>query len=391
MSGPGILTGSNGLNLFRSTGTGTEALSRQGVFGKNPGATPKYALNDQSGGRARDAEYRDTLARLFIEIPPGQLDAFLASVSPETRPIANVLAGGGAAAGSSGTGFMDFLLTGAQETLQEKAQIVETLSDHYVAFYSGQTSPVFQYSGVLLNTYQDDQRVWLMRLYSEVLRGTKLANRNLIAKLRYDSFIVAGYLESLVTGIAGDAVDSSSFSFSMRVKRFSIFTPSFGSPTVVAVSASSGTGITGFATTPGDTERVATVTPDVPPTATDLPGADTGEAISDEELRERLRAAGRTDEQIDAILVMGLVLDDADTDTDVREAQALAAAEGLDRLAGAVQGDGTEVNPDSVSADAAGGLTNVYGSLPDSETPTGASTATMGAQRRSGLRRRGTR
>jgi hypothetical protein len=390
MSAPGILTGSNAITgLFRQTSAGTTPASRTGVFGKNPGATPKYALNDNRGGRARDAEYRDTLARLYIEVPPGQLESFLASVSAETRQLAQVLAGGGATAGSSGTGFLDFLLTGAQESFQERAQIVETLSDNYVAFYSGQSAPVFQYSGVVLNTYQDDQRVWMMRLYNEILRGTKLANRNLVAKLRYDSFIVAGYLESLNTTISGDQVDSGNFNFTLRVKRFSVFTPSLGAPTIVAVNDSSGAGLTTTGTAAGATERVATVTPDVPPTATVVPAADGGPALSDEEVRERLRGVGLSDGQIDAAIDAGIAAGAA-AEVDTRETDARAGAAGLDRLRDFVTGDGTEVNPDSVSDDASGGLTNVYGTVPQVDTGDGA-VVTGPITRRSGARQRGGR
>lgn len=245
MPSPGIITGSSlrrtdtvtdtdGIKLFKDT-SGTEIVpaSGLGVFGAHPGATPKYAFNTVS--KTRDAEYRETMARLYIELPNEKARArFLETVSKNSQQLASVLTSAKGTGGSGGTGFIDFLLTGAQETFQEKTQIVDTLTDNYVAFYSGREPPAFSYTGVLLNTYQDDQRVWFWRLYQEILRGSRLATRNLILHLRYDSFIVSGYMETLQMGISGDSdLSSSQFAFTIRVKRMSVFTQALGAPTLV--------------------------------------------------------------------------------------------------------------------------------------------------------------
>jgi hypothetical protein len=178
------------------------------------------------------------MARLFIQVPPDQVDAVISSVPESVQPLARVLISGGPTGGGGGTGFIDFLLTSAQETFQEKTQVIETLTDTYVAFYAGQTSPVFSYGGTVLNTYQDDQRVWLFQMYREILRGTRLANRNLFANLRYDSFIVSGYLEGLNLSLTGDTEMAGQFTFQMRVKRMGVVTPIISSPTIVTSAAS---------------------------------------------------------------------------------------------------------------------------------------------------------
>ena len=296
MPAPGIVTGSNlATALFGDTTTGKYAGTKLGVFGANPGSTPKYALNLGT----RDAEYRETMARLFVEIPAGT-NNFLASISPEAQALARVLATGGDTAGSGGTGFIDFLLTGAQEGFAEKAQIVDTLTDNYVAFYSGEQPPLFQYSGTVLNTYQDDQRVWLFRLYREILRGTRLANRNLIARLRYDSFIVSGYLESMDQSLSGDNDhQAGQFRFSMRVQHMTVFTPSIGQPTIASTPATE-ISLAISEVTPSDpsTERVATITPEL-----DAEGLPIGTPPIDEAAtREALLAAGASDEDIAALM-----------------------------------------------------------------------------------------
>lgn len=197
-----------------------------GAFARSPGSTPKYAINQGQ----RDAEYRETMARLFIQMSGQERDQFVQSVPAETRPLAKLLCGVGQGA-SGGTGFIDFLLTQVSEPFQEKFQVVETLSDNFVVYMFGQAAPQFQYSGVLLNSYQDDQRVWMMRMYRDILRGTQLARRRKLVRLRYDSVIVSGILVAHQQALDGTQENSAQFSFTMIPMQYTIFTPAYGNPT----------------------------------------------------------------------------------------------------------------------------------------------------------------
>lgn len=367
---PGIITGGDGAtsiaSLFRDTTEDSSPLSRQGVFGRHPGSTSKNAVNR---GR-RDAEHRESMARLFVEIPGNDMEAFMDTVSAETRPLARILATAADGSGTGGTGFLDFLLTSAQEPFAEKAQIVDTLTDNYVAFYSGQAPPLFQYRGTLLNTYQDDQRVWMLRLYREILRGTRLANRNLIVRLRYDSFIVSGYMENLTLSIRGETEHTASeFAFSLRVKRLNIVTAALGSPTVAQTPATTNSILTGENETPFAAARSGVVTPEVPPTSLLIPGA--GNALLSERdearIRERLQAVGRTDAQIDTALQSSnaaSALFETGSSIDFRELNAQAANEGRYRVGESVQGlDAQSSNLESIMSDGQGGMSNVRGTL----------------------------
>ncbi len=101
----------------------------QGVFSQFPGATKKYIQNNGP----RDAEYRETMARMFVQMTAKERSLFLQSVPPETRPLAKVLCGVATGA-SAGTGFIDFLLTQVNESFAEKYQVVEALSDNFVVY-----------------------------------------------------------------------------------------------------------------------------------------------------------------------------------------------------------------------------------------------------------------
>jgi hypothetical protein len=216
-------------NLLGAIGASTESggsRESMGVFSEFPGATKKYTLNIGK----RDNEYRETMARMFVEMTQSERELFVNSVPPETQPLARVLAGV-QAGGSNGTGFIDFLLQTVVEDFSEKFQVVETLSDNFVVYMFGQKAPVFQYSGTLLNTYQDDQRVWMTRLYRDILRGTQLARRRKLLRLRYDSVIVSGVVLNLRMQLQADAEDRSPFSFTMIPTSYMIFTEPVGKPT----------------------------------------------------------------------------------------------------------------------------------------------------------------
>lgn len=193
---------------------------QQGVFGLHPLATPKYAKNRG----LRDAEFRDSLARIYISLADSSdtvRSAYLASLPGDqaTQSLAKVLLGANA---QGGTGFVDFFLTSAQEQFQEIMQIDKVLSDDYVAFFYGTNPPVFNYSGMLLNSMQDDQRSGFAKAYLQMLRGTQLARRGALARLRYDSVIVSGVMTAHSQSLNAEMEMAVPFSFSFLVKEYVI-------------------------------------------------------------------------------------------------------------------------------------------------------------------------
>jgi hypothetical protein len=93
------------------------------------------------------------------------------------------------------------------------------LSDDHVAYFFGQAAPAFTYSGTLINTKQDDQAMNMLRLYQEMGRGTKLAQRNTLLSIRYDGLIVSGAMLNLSLGLAAEMETAVPFSFTLLVKQ----------------------------------------------------------------------------------------------------------------------------------------------------------------------------
>jgi len=196
---------------------------QHGVFGLHPLSTPKYAKNEG----LRDNECKETLARMYLSLAGVSDQAkqlYLRSLPGDARvqALARVLVGAGQ---KVQTGFIDFLLQQANETFTEVLQVDKVLGDHYVAFYFGQEPPVFQYTGALINSQQDDQRTGFALAYQHLLRGTQLARRGALLRLRYDSVLVSGTLNQCSQVLNAENELAVPFSFSMLVKEYVVLQP----------------------------------------------------------------------------------------------------------------------------------------------------------------------
>lgn len=206
-----------------------------GVFAEYPFMSPKYARHRPD----RHHEFEDTMARMFIPVSGKGYEQLRNDLAdPVTKEIVTVLAGNDAGVG--GHGYIDFLLQNATHEFEEKVQIVETLSDSYVAYFFGHAAPIFQYQGTLLNSYQDDWAMNMFRIFRDLGRGTQLARRGLILYLRYDSLIVAGAMLNFRWSLTGGEETHCPFGFSLLVKRINIVYGSLVSkPTQVSLAVNS--------------------------------------------------------------------------------------------------------------------------------------------------------
>jgi len=200
--------------------------TRKGVFANHPAMTPKY----HTGNRDASLEY---MARFFIPFSEkGARDSFIASFGDgPAAALARSLATLGDSSdtvsspdnyGTYGLGYIDFLLQSAMESFQEKAQIVDVLSDNYVTYMFGQAPPIFTYTGKLINSRQDDWRAAFTVMYQDIIRGTKLARKKLTVTLAYDNVFVTGILLNNIQTLRATDELAADFRFQMLVKRYSV-------------------------------------------------------------------------------------------------------------------------------------------------------------------------
>lgn len=208
--------------------SGTETDGR--FFSAFPTSTPKFARNEGP----RRSEFVETMARFTIDVGRRNMQSLLNSLPADVQAAARTLLFDGNLTAedsyASGVGYFDFLLEAVTFPLAEREQAVDTLTDNTVIFYSGQSAPILSGQGTFMNTYQDDQHVWFQLLYAELLRGSALARRGLIARLTYDSFYMSGYLTSLQTQTQGGIKNAVNFSFAFRLKQVQIATPILYNP-----------------------------------------------------------------------------------------------------------------------------------------------------------------
>lgn len=189
---------------------------RRGVFAMYPAMSPKY--NTRSG--------EETMARLLIPVPKSVYAAWEKARSALPNADVDDLA---YALGyksdiktkerSYNRGYIDFLLQRAEENFQEKFQVSELQGDNYTVFFFGQKAPIFHYTGILLNTMQDDWRKAMTLAYLHLLRGTKLAQFKLSMAIAYDEMVVVGSMVNMGQVFTSDRQIASDFSFSILVKK----------------------------------------------------------------------------------------------------------------------------------------------------------------------------
>lgn len=259
----------------------------RGIFGAMPGMTPKYATNVGE----QETDFRETMARMFLQVT--DYKAFVKSFEgSDTLPVATVL--GGQAAEKTGTtggaGYIDFLLQTVQHNYHEKVQVVETLADDHVAYFFGQGAPTFNYGGSLINTKQDDQAMNMLRLYGDLGRGSKLASRNTLISLRYDSLIVSGAMMNLSHGLNADTETVVPFSFNLLVKKVQILkTPGAGIVRLTKPFASASDGYQPFSTGAANVNTV-NVRPTGVPSAAPVPVASVAtEPVTAPDVRSHLQ------------------------------------------------------------------------------------------------------
>jgi len=214
-----LLGGDAGINEYVNAFTASGPP--KGVHSLNPGCTPKYRTSVEGA--------TETMARIMVPFSSTPVrDRFIRSLpSGDARTLGKALAvtdkSSKGTTGGAGLGYIDFLLQTAQESYAEKVQVVDVLSDNYIAYFFGQEPPVFAYQGTLLNTYQDDWRSAFTIIYGEILRGTKLARRRRLMTLTYDNVAITGSIINMSQTLTADMEMAASFTFNLLVKRYDVY------------------------------------------------------------------------------------------------------------------------------------------------------------------------
>lgn len=89
--------------------------------------------------------------------------------------------------------YSNFILQGVQEQRVEKQQIVETFGEDYIFFF-GERPRIYNFTALLLNTRNFNWKSEWWKNYEDILRGTRLLERNARMYIYFDDVVIEGYM-----------------------------------------------------------------------------------------------------------------------------------------------------------------------------------------------------
>jgi hypothetical protein len=146
-----------------------------GAYANRPAATPKYRSSEGRDGFATNL----TVARIYIT-GDKNFDSL-------PGPARNFKFGS----------YVGFLLSEVTERNSEKTQISPLNGDGYAAYFSGREPTTYSFSGIFLNTRQDQWRSTFTHLYENLFRGSKIAGLSRMVQVCYDDKVVTGSMLNL--------------------------------------------------------------------------------------------------------------------------------------------------------------------------------------------------
>lgn len=93
--------------------------------------------------------------------------------------------------------FANFFLTDVQYAFNEKIQITQTFGDNEVVYYFGRQPLMFNFSGLLFDSLENDWFSKFLTLYAGVLRGTQLAKSFSLVEITLPNMVMRGTIASL--------------------------------------------------------------------------------------------------------------------------------------------------------------------------------------------------
>lgn len=135
--------------------------------------------------------------------------------------------------------YIGFILVQVQEQHNEKYETLPLAGDSFASFFYGSQPSTYTFTGVALNTTQDNWRDSLEILYADYIRGSAAVRNRTIVQLKYDQRIVTGFISSFSQAIESNTQSTSQFQLSVVVTDIHYLNPKSQDRTKVITSFSS--------------------------------------------------------------------------------------------------------------------------------------------------------
>jgi hypothetical protein len=113
--------------------------------------------------------------------------------------------------------YIGFILLQVEEQKTEKYELVPLAGDSYASFYYGSQPSQFRFSGITLNTVNDNWRDSFEILYSDYIRGSASIRNKTIVQIKYDNRIATGYITDFSQSVSAESPGTSNFTLVMTI------------------------------------------------------------------------------------------------------------------------------------------------------------------------------
>lgn len=123
-----------------------------------------------------------------------------------------------AASSDSSLGYDSFLITSVSCAIEEKMQVTEVLGDGEVAYFFGRQPIQMRFSGMIVDSPDNNWFATWLGMYSDFLRGTQLAQNYELVRLVLPNMVLTGTIFGTSFEQESNSDVAVSFSFSFLVK-----------------------------------------------------------------------------------------------------------------------------------------------------------------------------
>lgn len=159
-------------------------------------ARARYGATNFNG--ANLVESRGQWAYIKLDTSEKQRQEYLSGKTQRDVTYSDLIGKSGPASmmsdstGKQKNGYDKFLLTSVSCSMTEKVQISEVFGDNEIVYYFGRQPLIFNISGILIDSPDNDWFVTWMKMYGDFLRGTQTARNYELVKLVLPNMIITG-------------------------------------------------------------------------------------------------------------------------------------------------------------------------------------------------------
>lgn len=198
---------SNTISTLAKGGSGPNVLKQDGSIDQTERlftARARYGKNEYLTGKDRDlGGNRGQWAYIKLLTSNKQYAEYLSGSTSRKVTYKDLLGGESEVAKMAATpkegkdrGYDKFLITGVSSSLNEKVQITEVFGDHEVVYYFGRQPMVFNISGLLIDSPDNDWFVTWLKMYGDFLRGSETARNYELLKIVLPNMAITGTISA---------------------------------------------------------------------------------------------------------------------------------------------------------------------------------------------------